>query len=146
MANTELLKLEVEKFACAALREKYGVEFTKQRLQLITGGMHEFDAVSADRTIVTSIKSHSGLTSGGNIPAGKIHTAIAEVYFLSLVQAPKRQLILTTPEFFEILSRSLRGKIAPGVDIVLLPLSNELQTLVTEVQRKASLEMRPSKD
>jgi hypothetical protein len=143
MANTRLLTTEVENYVRSVLQEKHGIEFTKQRLELLSGGVHEFDAVSSDRTIVTSIKSASGMTSGGNLPSGKINSALAELYFLTLVKAPIRELILTTEEFHRILSRNLTGKIASGIELIHLPLPPELQARVSEVQRIAGAEVSP---
>ena len=143
MANTRLLTTEVEDYVRAALQKKHGLKFSKQRLHLLTGGVHEFDAVSSDHSIVTSIKSASGFTSGGNLPSGKINSAIAELYFLTLVEAPIRKLILTTEEFHQILSRHLTGKIVNGIELIHIPLPPELQARVTEVQRIAGQEVSP---
>jgi hypothetical protein len=128
------------------LAERYGVTFHKRRLPLVTGGNHEFDAVSEDGEIVASIKTASGRTSGGNIPEGKIKDSIAELYFLSLVEAPTRQLILTTPAFHDIFSRRLAGKVASGIEVVLLTLPSEVQAEVERVQGVASREVFPVLD
>jgi hypothetical protein len=146
MADTRYLTTVVEAHVRDVLSARYGVAFEKRKLPLTTGGRHEFDAVSPDGEFVASIKSASGTTAGGRIPSGKIKDSIAEIYFLSLVEAPTRQLILTTPGFYEILMRSLRGKVAPGVDIVLEQLPPEVQAEVDRVQATASREVFPVLD
>jgi hypothetical protein len=83
MADTTYLKREVETFVRRVLAERFGQPFSSERLRLLPGGLHEFDAVSADRTIVVGIKSASGRTSGGNVPAAKLKDCLAEVYFLT---------------------------------------------------------------
>src|SRR4051794_25144215 len=127
MANTRFLTTQVEEHVRSVLGERYGLDFTKERLPLTPGGTHEFDAVSSDRKIVASIKTSSGLTSGGRIPSGKINSATSEVYFLTLVDAPRRLLVLTTPSFHEIFTRVMVGKIAPGIEVVLEVLPPEIQ-------------------
>ncbi len=80
----------------ARLEEEFGQPFASQLLALPGGAVREFDAVSHDLTVVASIKTSSGLTSGGNIPSGKINGCIADLYYLSLLDAPVRRLVLTT--------------------------------------------------
>jgi len=110
-------------------------------LPLVTGGKHEFDAVSADLRVVASIKSASGLTSGGNLPSGKINSCIAELYFLSLVSAPIRFLVLTNPEFHRIFAQKMKGRVAEGLRIKLVELTPEMAEAVRQVQAKASKEV-----
>jgi hypothetical protein len=110
VADTRYLTTVAEAHVREVLSARYGVKFDKRRLSLITGGLHEFDGVSEDGTIVTSVKTSSGLTSGGNVPAAKLKDSIAELYFLGLVEAPTRQLILTTPGFHVLLTRHLEGQ------------------------------------
>jgi hypothetical protein len=100
--------------------------------------------VSADGTIVASVKSASGLTAGGRIPNGTIKDGLAELYFLSLVEATTRRLVLTTPAFFQIFTRKLTGAVAEGIDIVCLPLPPDIQRVVDDVVREASREVSPA--
>jgi hypothetical protein len=141
MANTSALRYKVEPWVRTQLHERYRQPFSSQVLDLVPGGRHEFDAVSADRSIVVSIKTNSGLTSGGNFPNGKVNAVTAELYYLTLVEAQTKVLLLTNPEFHEILLRHLKGAIALGVDIVLMELPAELQTEVDVVIAEASREM-----
>ena len=145
MANTIILRRDVEDHVRKQLQEKYGIVFSSQVLRLRTGGEHEFDAVSADQTIVASIKSSSGLTSGNNIPDGKIKNSIAELYYLSLVEATLRLLVLTTPSFYQLFTSRMADKVAEGIQIELIPLTQELQKLVNEVVAQASKEVSPEK-
>ena len=141
MADTRYLTKEVEDFVRLRLRQLHGTEFSKRKLSLTTGGKHEFDAVSTDGDIVASIKATSGRTSGGNLPQGKFNNAIAELYYLNLVKAPTRILVLTNADFRGLLVRKLQGAIAPGVSIEYIPLSVEIQAEVDKVVRAASDEM-----
>ena len=143
--TTELRKVEV--FVRKELEKSYpGHTFLEKALPLRkkrdgTYAVHRFDAVSEDNTIVASIKSHSWLTSGGKSPGGKIGQIYQSLYFLSLVDAKTKLLILTDREAYEGFLVVSNGKVAEGVEIKLCPLPPELQLLVTKVQQKASQEM-----
>lgn len=141
MANTSYLRYTVEPWVRDRLAERYGQDFAAKVLSLAPGGSHEFDAVSGDRRIVASIKANSGLTSGGNHPTGKVATCLNEVYFLTLVDADERILVLTNPDFHAIFARATAGQIARGVNVELLPLPSEMQRTVDGVTELASKEM-----
>lgn len=146
MANTTLMKTLVEPFVREQLEHEYGQPFSQRFLPLPGGGLHEFDAVSDDGTVVTSIKSNSGLTSGGRRPGGKILACYAELYYLAQVDSPSRHLVLTNPDFFEIFERDSRGKLVPGVSLKLIALPVALQSQVTEITAAASREMAGGKE
>lgn len=109
MADTSYLRSAVEGYVRDQLAAEFGQPFSARVLQLQPGGYHEFDAVSDDGSVVASVKSASGLTSGGNIPSGRIKDCLAELYYLSLVDAPIRRLVLTTPAFFAIFTSKTNG-------------------------------------
>ncbi len=79
--------------------------------------------------IVASIKSSSGRTSGNKNPSGKISASIADMYYLSLVPASKRLLILTNAEFFEIMIRTMNRRIGHSIEILYIPLPEDLLEL-----------------
>lgn len=144
MANTALMKTLVEPYVRMQLQEEYGQPFGQKFLDLPGGAKHEFDAVSADGSIVTSIKSNSGLTSGGRRPGGKILACYAELYYLQQIDAPTRLLVLTNPDFYEIFARDSRGKLVPGLDLKLVQLPADIQEQIREVTDAASAEMAQS--
>lgn len=151
MAKTTELR-EVELFVRKALEKDYlGHTFTEKTLPLRKkrdgkDAFHKFDAVSEDMTIIASIKSHSWLTSGGNLPVGKIGQIYQSLYFLSLVDAKTKLLILTDREAYEDFLTISDGKVAEGIETKFYPLSPELQLLVNKVHQKASQEMSPRRD
>ena len=136
-----MLKGPIEEYVRAALAARFGQAFTKIRLTLPTGGLHEFDAVSADRSIVASIKSSTGLTSGGKNPSGKIHSSVAEMYFLSMITASRRLLILTDADFHRILTKTMNAKIGHDIELLLIPLPETLQKVASAAHRLASEEI-----
>jgi len=149
LADTRLLKSRVEPFVRGWLADRFGVAFEKKTLPLkgAQGGLgrHEFDGVSEDSKIVVGIKSSSGKTTGGRVPSGKKASAYAELYFLSLVEAERKYLVLTDREFFELFSKDCEGKMAAGTALLYCPLSDELQARVWELRNKASSEIDKGK-
>jgi len=114
--------------------------FSKQTLKLRTGGNHEFDAVSQDNSIIAGIKTNSAKTSGGNPPSGKYAVLFQELYFLSLVQAPEKLLVLTNEDMYKAFQNNSSGKIAKGIKIVFCPLPQNIKEKVAMVQAGASEE------
>ena len=143
MANTQFIKTDVEPWVRQHLEAENGQPFSSQFLNLSTGGKHEFDAVSADRTVVVSIKSASGLTAGGNLPQGKFHNAIAEVYFLSLISASRRTLLTTNRKFHQLLEKRMKGLLPVGVTLQCLELPVEMQKQLDDIIATASKEVSP---
>ena len=95
--------------------------------------------------MVASVKSASGLTSGGRIPRGKIKDCIAELYYLSLIEAPVRRLVLTTPGFFNIFMKKTAGAVDRGHhDRLPSPPRQTSRQQVDEVVREASREVTPT--
>lgn len=141
VANTAILRYKVEPAIRAELKAEFGQSFRSQVLTLPGGAAREFDAVSDDRSVVISIKTSSGLTSGGNVPSGKINGCVADLYYLSLLDAPVRRLVLTNPEFHEIFIKRMAGALPDGVEVKLVPLSPDLQAEVDRVIREASREI-----
>jgi len=150
MADTTVFK-EVEDFIRQELERCYpGHTFSEKSLPLGkrrdgTPSFHRFDAVSEDNTIVASIKSHSWLTSSGKSPAGKIGQIYESLYFLSLVDAKTKLLVLTDRATYEGFLVKSDGKIAKDVEIKLCPLPPELGLRVKKVHQKASQEMSRDK-
>lgn len=146
MADTSIYKTHVEPYVRAELERRYGVKFESRVLTLSAGGTHEFDAVSVDGSIVASIKSHSGKTATGRRPAAKYQACVAEMYFLSLVDAPKRFLVLTTPDWHEMFVRYAEGRRHPDVEILLVALPGDVQAEVDKVRDLASIEVSVVKE
>lgn len=143
MADTRYYKTHVEPYVRAQLAAIHGMPFESRVLMLTTGGTHEFDAVSEDGSIVASIKSLSAKTKRGKRPAARYSTCLAELYFLSLVDAPTRMLVLTTPEWHTMFERYIDGRLARGLSIELIKLAPELQIEVDRHRDVASDEVSP---
>lgn len=139
MADTNFIKTEIEPVIGALLEERYGQPFKQESLPVGikpdgTPRMHEFDAVSRDGTIVAGIKSSTGKTSGGRRPAAKIAEAYKEIYFLCLVHTGHKLLVLTDPDFYEILVPEFAGLLPPRSAIIHLALPPDLQEKMDELK------------
>lgn len=142
MANTHEIKRQIEPYVRGRLAERFGVTFSKRMLPLAgCKGVHEFDAVSEDGKIVASVKSSSGRTSGDRNPSGKFHASFEELYFLSLVSAEVKLLVLTSREFYDLFKKRSAGRIAPGIELWHCPLSPELELLIGQIASEASDEI-----
>jgi len=138
MADTHIVKTRIEPFVQEWLESRFGQKFRREYLQL-TGcaGFHEFDAVSADRTIVAGIKSSSGRTSGGHNPSAKLASVYRELYFLSNVKADSKLLILTDDEFYDLVVKKVTQHLAGGLRVEHCPLTPEVQVLARGVHEDA---------
>jgi hypothetical protein len=141
MANTAALQQAIE-WVRGDLGDRHHTSFTKSRVRLRTGGVHTFNAVGADGSVVATVTNHSGATSGGKKPVGKIKSAIAELYWLSLVDAPLRLLVMTNRDFPAILESELDGALVERLSLVHVALPVDLANAVAGVSKAASDEMR----
>lgn len=145
MADTRYLKSIVEDHVRAWLRDKFDQPFKSEFLPLVSiqgkSKTHEFDAVSEDGTIVCSIKTSSWKTSGKKRGSGKVQGAYTELYFLDHVQAGKKMLILTDPEFFRCFSREVDGRLSNGITLLDCPLPDELCREIATIRLKARREL-----
>lgn len=99
MADTSFLRNQVEEYVRSELSREFGVPFRPDMVELVIGGTHEFDAVSPDLRIVAAIKTAGGKTRNKKNPSGKIKDVEAELYYLTLVPAEVRLLVVTSREF-----------------------------------------------
>jgi len=142
MANTNELKNLIEPCVRKWLTDRYRKFFEEQeiRLELKTGGRHRFDVVSKDRTIVGGIKATS-LREDGGVGAGAIKSIFTELYFLSLVKAKKKVLILTNKGFYDLFKRRSLGQILPDTDVIYCKLPKELDSKAAGIHKVASGEI-----
>lgn len=146
MSDTQGLKSRVEDEIRAVLEKEFGQVFMKGSLPVgkkADGGqaVREFDAISKDKQVIASIKASSWTTSGGNVPAAKINSFYAELYFFSLIGRRRRKLLVfTEKEAMEGFKKICDGKKPADVELVHRPLSPGSQRLVRSIRVKASRE------
>ena len=145
MADTQFLKTKIEDHVRGWLQARFGQPFGKVFLPLVgvqgKPKKHEFDAVSQDRSIVCGIKTASWLTSGGKRGSGKVQGAYTELYFLNLVQAREKYLVLTDPDFFRCFEQECTGRLAIGIGLLHCPLPDELCREIDGIRKLSRLEL-----
>ena len=142
MANTIKLKKPVEDFVRNWLTNKYNKQFFKNdtELKLITGGKHRFDIVSQDLSIIGDIKS-STTRLNGKVGVGTWKSVFMDLYYLSLVKADKKLMILTNKEFFKFFKNKSKGKIWPDTELLYCKLPDNLLKDISEVSKFARNEI-----
>jgi hypothetical protein len=142
MADTNIIRAKVEPFVCDWLRRKFGVSFSREKLLLKEcESNHQFDAVSEDRRIVACIRSASGNTSGQNSPSGKLAGAFKDLYYLLLVEADIKVLVLTDSEFHEYFERGQRKNIPSSIQVLHCALPAEIEQSVRAMRKSATEEI-----
>jgi hypothetical protein len=142
MADTNIIRTQVEPFVRDWLQQKFGVSFKRQRIALKgCEGDHQFDAVSEDLGIVACIRSASGNTSGENRPSGKLAGTFKDLYFLLLVDAATKLLVLTDSEFYDYFARGQKKHIPSTVQVLHCVLPAELEQSVRSMRKNATEEI-----
>lgn len=145
MADTNLLKTLVEPHVRRWLSQMHGIEFEdhEKELKLLTGGRHRFDAVSKDGSIVAGIKTSALRNYASRLPigAGVIKSTFAEIYFLTLVDAKKKLMVLTDKRFYEYFLRISSGKVARQVELIHCELPKEIMDRVSDIHGTCSKEI-----
>ena len=128
------------------LPRKFNQKFRRERLRLTAGGVFDFDAVSADDTIVANISTSSGITSGGKYPAAKIQKLRADMLFLLMTKAEKKLIVLTEKDMYELCQKEeANGRVPKEIEFLHAELDVELSTALKEARKKAAEEVSPSR-
>ena len=124
------------------MRENYGQQFARERVDLTSGGVFDFDAVSADGEIVAVISTSGFRTATGRPGVGKMHKIRSDMYFLLLAKG-RRSLVLLTEE--DMYARWLKeieiGRVPTGIEFVHVEIPEHLNAELRDSRRKASQEM-----
>ena len=141
MANTNALK-QIESYVRHWCLSEYGIEFEdyEKEVRLITGGVHKFDIVSKDGSIVAGVKT-SALRDNKKVSAGVIKSTFTELYFLSIIKATTRLMILTDKGYCDYFRKISNGKVADGIEIIHCPLPQEIAKDIATVHRNCRREI-----
>ena len=119
----------------------FGTKFSRERLQLRSGGVFDFDAVSEDYSIVATISTSGSKTSGGKNAVGKIHKLRSDMLFLTMVKAKRRVIVLTEKNMFDQCQKELAGGRVPReVEFVCAQIPVELSARLIAARLQASTE------
>ena len=145
MADTRV-QVEVEDWVRRNwLPHEYGQQFHRERVDLEWGGKFDFDAVSADWTIVAAISTSAGKTAKGKLAVGQVMKMRSDVLFLLHASAQRRVMVFTEPNMFEVCQQEVRaGRLPKTVEFVRAAIPTELQARLDEARKKASEEVTPA--
>lgn len=146
MADSRI-QLEIENWVRTYwLPEKHGQKFTPSRLALSTGGKFDFDAVSADGSIVANISTSSALTARNKPGVAKIQKLRADMLFLLMVEAKTRLIILTEIDMYDrCLREKAAGRIPHQIEFVHAEIPDDLKNRLLAAKQIASQEVTPKK-
>ena len=138
-------QLKIEKWIRIMwLPRVYGQSFTEERLQLISGGNFNFDAVSADRSIVANISTSSSRTASGKRATGKIHKLRGDILFLIMVKADKRLIVLSENDMYDfLLTEKENGRIPEEIGFVHALIPDDLKKELLVAKKIAAQEVTP---
>ncbi len=144
MADTRI-QLEVEDWVRRDwMPKKYGQGFRKNRVPLSSGGVFDFDAVSTDKSIVANISTSGATTAGGKNAAGKLMKIRSDMFFLLLVKAERRIIILTERDMYDRCLKEVdNGRVPTAIEIARVEIPEELSLKLQEARKVASDEVSP---
>ena len=125
--------------------ERYGRRFSRERADLNSGGVFDFDAVSADATIVANISTSGSKTASGNYAVGKMLKVRSDVYFLLLAKADRKLMLLTERDMYERwLSEVEGGRVPDCIEFLHVEIPDDLNLKLKASRRAASREVTPA--
>jgi hypothetical protein len=123
---------------------RFGQAFHRDRVRLSSGGVFDFDAVSADGATIATISTSGAKTSGGKHAVGKLMKLRSDMLFL-LLASPKRALmILTEHDMYELCEKEKEGGRAPrNIEFHHAPLPPDLAAKLRLAKQVSSDEVSP---
>lgn len=144
MADTRV-QLEVEDWVRTNwMKEKFGQSFHRERIALRSGGVFDFDAVSADRLVVATISTSGSKTSSGKHAVGKMLKLRSDMYFLLLAETKRRIVVLTEKDMFDqCIKEKESGRVAKEIEFFCAEIPIEMNQKLIAARGRASSEVRP---
>jgi len=144
MADTRV-QTEVENWICSNWMPKQFIqEFSRKSMILASGGRYSFDAVSDDNRVVAVISTSGAKTSSGKSGVGKMLKIRSDMYFLILVDAESRVVILTEPDMFELCQKEKQnGRVPETIQFLHAKIPDNLEARLKESRRRAANEVSP---
>lgn len=126
--------------------KRYGQTFSEKNLRLSSGGVFEFDAVSADGKIVANVSTSGSKTSSGKGATGKMMKVRSDIYFLLLARAERRVVLLTEQDMYEHWLKEVeKGRVPKSIELEHVKIPTSLNARLISTRRKASREVTPGK-
>ena len=127
------------------MAQRFGQRFRRAHLPLPSGGVHSFDAVSVDGSIVAVISTSNARTAKGRNAVGKVNKIRSDLYFLHLAKPRRPLVILTEQDMYErCRADQRRGLIHKEIELMLARLPENLACRLREAKEKPPAEMTPA--
>jgi hypothetical protein len=124
--------------------QRFGQPFHRDRVRLTSGGVFDFDAVSADGGTIATISTSGATTSGGKLAVGKLMKLRSDMLFLLLAAPPRALMILTERDMYELCEKEKRDGRAPrNIDFHHAPLPTDLAAKLKIAKQASSDEVSP---
>jgi hypothetical protein len=124
--------------------KRFGVRFERAQVNLLPGGQYSFDAVSADLSLIATISTSDTRTATGRNAVGKILKVRSDVYFLGLVRAKQKFVVLTQADMYTWwLKEKERGRVPHDIEFLHVDIPGDLQRALERSRGAASKEVSP---
>ena len=124
----------------------FGKSFYRERMPLTSGGVFDFDAVSADKTMIASISTSGARTASGKHAVGKLMKLRSDILFLLMSKASRKLIILCEPDMYALCQRELDGgRVPKEIEFFHAPLPDELAIKLAAAGKIGSDEVSPVK-
>lgn len=128
------------------MRERFGQTFHRDRVRLTSGGVFDFDAVSADGKTVATISTSNARTSGGNLATGKLMKLRSDMLFLMLASPLRAVIVLTERDMYELCEKEKEAGRAPrNIEFHHAPLPADLAAKLKVAKQVSSDEVSPQR-
>lgn len=124
----------------------FGQPFYRERMPLKSGGVFDFDAVSADKTIVASISTSGSRTARGKNATGKMMKLRSDMLYLLLCEASRKLIVLCEEDMYarcQVEQES--GRLPKEIEFFHAPLPEKLAIRLIAARKVGSEEVSPLK-
>jgi hypothetical protein len=145
MADTRI-QVEVEDWIRRQwLPSELNQQFFRERVQLSSGGMFDYDAVSADKRTIVSISTSGSITLSGKQGAGKMHKIRADMFFMLLTPNVDRKImVFTEKDMYErCMKEIVAGRAPKEIEFMHAEIPDVLKIKLVESRDKAAREVKP---
>ena len=126
------------------MQAQYGQQCSRERIPLTSGGVFDFDAVSADCKIVAVISTSGCRTASGKSGSGKMHKIRSDIYFLLLTKAEHKLVLLTEQDMYAQWKKEVeKGRVPSSIKFVRVEIPEHLNLELRASRQTASREVTP---
>lgn len=122
--------------------QRYGQPFSRGQVELTSGGVFDFDAVSADGAIVANISTSGLKTARGKHGSGKVLKVRSDIFFLLLARAPRKLMLLTESDMHDRwISEAESGRVPASIKFAHVQIPRALDLKLRASREVASREV-----